>query len=59
MMRIDQEDFNRRLELVKEGIALDLREAFADAAPKATGFLMRNIEFKITPNAITFSFNKK
>ena len=29
-----------------EGMAHDLREEFADAAPKDTGFLMRNIDYK-------------
>jgi len=45
-----------KIELVIEGIANDLREAFKDAAPKDTGFLMRNIDYKITDEGIEFSF---
>ena len=51
-IKVNKEDFSK----VIEGIAHDLREAFADAAPKDTGFLMRNIEYEITEEGIMFSF---
>lgn len=55
-MQIDPEDYRERMELVKEGVAHDLREEFKDACPKDTGHLMRNIEFQVTDQGIDFSF---
>ena len=55
-MKIDQKSFDEALAKAKEGVAHDLREAFSDKAPKASGFLMRNIDYKITEDGIEFSF---
>jgi len=56
-MQIDEKDFKEKLELAKQGIGTDLVEAFADACPQDSGFLMGNITYRITDEGdIEFSF---
>lgn len=55
-MKFDEKDFQEKLALAIEGFAHDLRREFKLAAPKDTGFLYRNIEYKIVDGTIEFSF---
>jgi len=55
-MKFDEKELNQKLKLVTEGMAHDLVNEFKEAAPKDTGFLMRNIRYQLTEEGIEFSF---